>query len=230
VNASWSSIFAPTAQDWIGVYASGAADTAFIGWRYTDGTAAGSAPVTIPATAAAGTYELRLFSNNGYSKLATSGSFTVQTPPPATLSVSPSSVAPGASVSAGWTSIFAPTATDWIGLYLPNAADTAFISWRYTSGSAAGNVPFPIDASIAPGTYQLRLFSANGYTRLATSANFSVSGAALFFISTDHLNTPRLVTDANQQVRWRWDQQEPFGVNAPDENPAGQARVLNAAR
>ena len=44
----------------------------------------------------------------------------------------------------------------------------------------------------------------------------------MFFVQVDHLNTPRLITDANQQARWRWDQQEPFGVNAPDENPAGQ--------
>lgn len=37
----------------------------------------------------------------------------------------------------------------------------------------------------------------------------------------DHLNTPRLVADANQQTVWKWDQQEPFGVNVPDENPSG---------
>ena len=36
----------------------------------------------------------------------------------------------------------------------------------------------------------------------------------------DHLNTPRLVTNDLQQAVWRWDQQEPFGVNAPDENPS----------
>jgi RHS repeat-associated protein len=37
----------------------------------------------------------------------------------------------------------------------------------------------------------------------------------------DHLNTPRLVTNDQQQAVWRWDQQEPFGVNVPDENPSG---------
>jgi RHS repeat-associated protein len=43
----------------------------------------------------------------------------------------------------------------------------------------------------------------------------------LYFIHSDHLNTPRLIADQNQRTVWRWDQQEPFGVNAPDENPSG---------
>jgi RHS repeat-associated protein len=34
------------------------------------------------------------------------------------------------------------------------------------------------------------------------------------------LNSPRAVYDSNQQLRWRWDQQEPFGLNTPDENPS----------
>jgi RHS repeat-associated protein len=36
---------------------------------------------------------------------------------------------------------------------------------------------------------------------------------------TDHLNTPRQVYDDQQQLRWKWDQAEPFGVTTPDENP-----------
>jgi RHS repeat-associated protein len=35
------------------------------------------------------------------------------------------------------------------------------------------------------------------------------------------LNTPRLIADAAGTAVWRWDQQEPFGVNVPDENPSG---------
>jgi RHS repeat-associated protein len=30
-----------------------------------------------------------------------------------------------------------------------------------------------------------------------------------------------MISDAAQQTVWRWDQQEPFGVNVPDENPSG---------
>jgi RHS repeat-associated protein len=36
---------------------------------------------------------------------------------------------------------------------------------------------------------------------------------------TDHLNTPRLVTDATGTTVWRWDQAEPFGANPADQDP-----------
>jgi RHS repeat-associated protein len=44
---------------------------------------------------------------------------------------------------------------------------------------------------------------------------------ALHFVHADHLNTPRLVADSAGTTVWRWDQQEPFGNNVPDENPNG---------
>jgi RHS repeat-associated protein len=222
-TATWGSIFGPAATDWVGLYAIGAADGAFLTYVYTDGNASGNTSISVPLTAAAGPYELRLFSANGYTLLATSGTFTVQTPPPATLAASPSNVQPGGQLTAAWTNILDPSATDWIGLYLPSAADTAFVSWRYTMGTASGSAPFDIAAGVAPGTYQLRLFSNNGYARLATSANFTVGAIppALHFIQVDHLNTPRAIFDQNRQLKWKWDQAEPFGVNTPDENPSG---------
>jgi len=39
-------------------------------------------------------------------------------------------------------------------------------------------------------------------------------------VHADHLDTPRLVADAAGNTVWRWDQQEPFGLNVPDENPS----------
>jgi RHS repeat-associated protein len=47
------------------------------------------------------------------------------------------------------------------------------------------------------------------------------TAALLHFIHVDHLNTPRLVANQSGQTVWRWDQQEAFGVNVPDENPSG---------
>ena len=42
-TVTWAGIPSPTTKDWIGLYASsGAADTAFTAWRYTDSTLAGS--------------------------------------------------------------------------------------------------------------------------------------------------------------------------------------------
>jgi len=61
-----------------------AADTAYLAWIYVScsktagsAAAAGSCAFAIPGTVAGGTYELRLFSNNSFTKLATSNALTV---------------------------------------------------------------------------------------------------------------------------------------------------------
>jgi len=41
----------------------------------------------------------------------------------------------------------------------------------------------------------------------------------LFPVLSDHLNTPRQIIDANNLLRWRWDNSDPFGNNAPEQNP-----------
>ncbi len=44
-------------------------------------------------------------------------------------------------------------------------------------------------------------------------------GGAVFYVLSDHLGTPRQIVDSAQQLRWHWDHQDPFGANAPNENP-----------
>jgi RHS repeat-associated protein len=43
----------------------------------------------------------------------------------------------------------------------------------------------------------------------------------VYNIHTDHLNTPRLITNQAGQAVWRWDNDDPFGNNPPNENPSG---------
>jgi hypothetical protein len=176
ITATWANIASPTANDWLGLYSwAGAVDNAYLSWRYTNGLASSNVSFTIPGGASAGaTYELRLF-NNGVRR-ATSNSFTIQV---TTLSVSPTSVFPGAAVPATWANIASPTANDWLGLYSsPGAADNTYLSWRYTNGLASSNVPFTIPAGAAAGaTYELRLFS-NGVRR-ATSNKFTIQVTTL---------------------------------------------------
>jgi len=40
-------------------------------------------------------------------------------------------------------------------------------------------------------------------------------------VHSDQLDTPRVVTDRNQQIRWRWDNDDPFGGNIANGNPSG---------
>ena len=100
-----------------------------------------------------------------------------------TLSVSPTTIPAGGTVTATWSGIASPTPRDWIGLYTPGASNTGYIDWIYVSGSktpgaaqASGSRPFVVPGSLAPGTYQLRLFANDTFTLLATSNNFTVTG------------------------------------------------------
>ena len=44
---------------------------------------------------------------------------------------------------------------------------------------------------------------------------------AIFYVHTDHLNTPRKVSrPSDNALRWRWDS-DPFGTSTPNQNPAG---------
>jgi RHS repeat-associated protein len=51
----------------------------------------------------------------------------------------------------------------------------------------------------------------------------------VFYIHADHLNTPRLVIDRNNAVRWRWFA-EPFGTTAPEVNPSGRGAFTQNLR
>lgn len=42
----------------------------------------------------------------------------------------------------------------------------------------------------------------------------------VYYIHSDHLNTPRMIVDGNNAIRWRW-LAEPFGTTAPETDPSG---------
>ncbi len=125
-----------------------------------------------------GTYELRLYAANGFTLLATSQQITVNAP---TLSASPTSVGTGGSVTASWSNVGHPTSTDWVGVYPPGSGSGSYLNWVYddsctqTAGSttlASGSCSVTMPTS--PGTYELRLYAANGYKLLASSPQITV--------------------------------------------------------
>jgi RHS repeat-associated protein len=60
-----------------------------------------------------------------------------------------------------------------------------------------------------------------GDVPVATLRPRSGGGVDIFYVHTDHLNTPRKVSRPNDDVLvWRWDP-APFGDTVPDENPQG---------
>jgi hypothetical protein len=140
--------------------------------RRIDATAA----LALPGVAA-GTYELRLFANNTFTRLAVSNGFTVAAGP--TLSASPTTVSQGSSVTATWAGISAPTATDWVAIVPVNSPDSSSVAFAYSNGVAAGSVSIYIPISVAAGTYELRFYSGNTQAQLAVSNSFTVTATVV---------------------------------------------------
>jgi RHS repeat-associated protein len=58
-----------------------------------------------------------------------------------------------------------------------------------------------------------------GNMPVATLSPNGSGGVNVFYVHTDHLHTPRMITDTSSNIRWRWDS-DAFGTSAPTENPA----------
>jgi len=199
VTVSWSGVSSPTSADWIAWYLP--SDPAQPGqpqfaWAYDDNctqtagsNALSSGSCTLPAPAAAGTYQIRLYANNNDTNLlATSGNVTVSSPS-ATISVSPTSIGAGGSVTVSWSGVSNPTSTDWMGWYLPSdPAQPGQPKWAWvyddhctqTSGSGAlSSGSCTLTAPPTAGSYQMRLYANDNDTDLvATSGTVTVTGAA----------------------------------------------------
>jgi hypothetical protein len=109
----------------------------------------------------------------------------LSSPTAPTLTVSPTTITPGGTVTATWSGIVAPTSTDWIGLYAVGTANTAEITWIYVSctksagaARASDSCAFTVPSGLMPGSYELRLFPQDGYTRQATSGTLTVIAPA----------------------------------------------------
>jgi len=108
--------------------------------------------------------------------------------------------------------------------------DGTIVSVAFYSGttliSTRNAPPYSIVWTGVPqGTYTLTAVATDNVGATTTSAavpiTVNAASAQLYYIHSDHLNTPRRVADATGTTVWKWNQQEPFGVNMPDENPSG---------
>src|SRR5204862_1064709 len=85
----------------------------------------------------------------------------------------PTSVFPGDNLNIDFVEPSGSSATNWIGLYKVGDPDTAYRWWRYTGGAASGS--FSLTAPATPGAYEFRMFTNNGYTKVATSSTVTVN-------------------------------------------------------
>jgi hypothetical protein len=154
------------ASDWLALAAATAPNTSYLQWIYV-GTGVTTRTWTVAMPVTGGTYEFRLFLNGGYTRVATSPSIAVQPAAPPVLSVSTTSAARGASVTATLSGGYGGQ-TDWLALASTSAANTSYIQWVYV-GLGVTTRTWTVTMPTTPGTYEFRLFLNNGYSRAATS-------------------------------------------------------------
>jgi RHS repeat-associated protein len=183
-----------------------------------------SAPWSVTTTLSAATYTITAVATDGQGASTTSAARTItvsDTNAPPTISISapsgganyptaPASFTLNATANAGEVNGWVTKVEFYVNGALVNT-DTA-APWSY-------NV-----SGLANGSYTLTAKAFDQLNAATTSAPVAITVGPqpkLHFVQVDHLNTPRLVANDQGQTVWRWDQQEPFGVNVPDENPGG---------
>ena len=167
VTVSFTAPAGQPALDWIGLYRVGDDNRAYRWWTYTNGAA--SATYNLAAPSEPGDYEFRYLINNGYTDVARSNPFRVNS---ATylLSGSPATVASGGAITVQWTAPDGSSNTDWVGLYRegePENRNYLWPHWFYTDGAPTGSRSLTMPA--APGRYVLRYLLNNTYIHTAES-------------------------------------------------------------
>jgi hypothetical protein len=171
--------------DWVGLFATSAADTGYIAWQLLNGsttaptTGLSGATLRFRAPLVPGTYEARFFRNNTYTRLATSGTVTVTGVVPS-VTLTSTTVSPGSPI--GFVIAGGPAnPLDWVALYPTTTGDNAYIEWQFLNGAkiapstGASGATLQFVAPMTPGTYDVRFFSNNTYVRLASSGALTVT-------------------------------------------------------
>lgn len=134
-------------------------------------------PIDDSAPEGSETVVLTLTPSSSYNLSApTSASVTIADNDGPSIAASPTTLTRGGTVTVSWSGILSASPADWYALSLIGAPDGSYWSWAYVSCTSAptiakvsGSCPFAIPANLPAGTYQLRMYSNNGFTRLATS-------------------------------------------------------------
>jgi len=180
--------------DWVGLYPTGvpSAPENRLAWQYLNGlltppSSGVSGALLTFVLPTAGTYEVRFFSNNSLTVLATSGAITVAAP---SITLNTASAAVGQTVSATVTN--GPgNVSDWVGLYpagAPSAPENR-LAWQYLNGLLTAPATGVSDATLtftlpSTGTYEVRFFRKNSLTVLATSAAITVGAPSIALNAT----------------------------------------------
>jgi RHS repeat-associated protein len=86
--------------------------------------------------------------------------------------------------------------------------------------------------NVAAGSYTITARATDDRGAVTGSEPMAVSVSALpvaaqvYYIDSDHLNTPRVITDASNRIVWQLENSDPFGDNLPQEDPGNTGNRL----
>jgi RHS repeat-associated protein len=178
-----------------------------------------AAPYTASdAAVAPGTYAYtaKAYDNGGATTTTAAASVRVDALP----AVSLTAPVGGASYSAPASITLTASATD---------SDGTIVKVEFYRGTTlvgtANAAPFTVaDANVAATAYSYTAKAYDNDGGITTSAPVNVTVTppqALYYIHADHLGTPRAITRPSDNAKvWEWSNSEPFGNNAPNEDPA----------
>lgn len=96
---------------------------------------------------------------------------------------------------AGTTLLATVTAAPYSYVWTGYAAGSHTLTARAVDDTGAGTVSVPVSITVAN------------------------PEARVYYIHTDHLNTPRAITNQNRELVWTWANDDPFGANPANEDP-----------
>ncbi|HPJ30028.1 MAG TPA: NosD domain-containing protein [Methanothrix sp.] len=168
VNVSFSG--APGFEnDWIGLYAVGSGDESPLSRRYLDGTDDGTLTFNMPSSA--GSYEFRMFEDDGFTRIAASTPVEVEVSAGVRVEATPARASPGEAITV---TFWGAKPASAIGMYEMTRPDKYMIAMLWTNGRTCGTMTFAAPRS--PGRYDFRLFEDNVHRKLMGASNVVIVG------------------------------------------------------
>lgn len=150
--------------DWIGMFSTGAGDSLPLSRKYLDGSTNGSFVLYTPSIP--GTYNVRMFADDGYRLLAVSEAVTVKPNAGVRIIAEPETVSPGQAI---YVHFWGAMPDSVIGMYGVTRPDKFWINMQPTSGVSCGTLTFR--APSGRGNYDFRLFENNVYRKHMGASN-----------------------------------------------------------
>ena len=119
----------------------------------------------------------------------------------------PSTVAPGGTITVSYTAPSNHSTTDWVSIFNQGAADTAYNSWKQVPSGTSGTLTLTASNRsgnpLPAGTYEVRYYLNDGFTRAATSNNVTVSSSSdITAPSTPTALTAAAVSSSQVNLSW----------------------------